>query len=444
MSFDIINVTAMTITNIVGVIFCFYFFDGFLDRKEHKELHHTLFLAIVSTVLVILNNIIKDPNMFVLVALITYSIIVIYSFAGNLFIRLASGLFFVIFGVVTELLTALIMSISLSMPIQAITENVGLFVVGSIISKLMMLFLIKTILKFTKKKAHTVSNRYWVFMLTIPLVSMYIILIIVHNNVLTSNNHVSSFWASVAALYINIVSFFLFDVIIRKVEENTDFRFANQQLSMQQEHYHNIIEGHKVTRGLWHDMKNNLIAIHTFLEHQDIKSALGAVEFMNEDLKNTSKAILSGNMVIDALLNNKISVAKAQGIEFITTFTVPSTININSLDLCMILGNALDNAIESCTKITDKYIEKKIEIKVFFRQDSLIISVSNPYEQNSLHKSDGKFLSSKQKIKVHSIDQWHGYGLYNMEKAIHRNFGNMIISTENNIFSLNIIIPITN
>jgi len=442
MSLDVITLLAMIINNIVGVLLYFYFFDGILERKEQSKRKHIYVLIIVSVILIILNSTITNPNIFALVTLVIYSGIVMYSFEGNRIIRLMSGLFFVIFGVVVELLTALLMSISLSISIFEITENTGLYIVGSILSKLMMLFIIKMILKFTHKKVNSVANKYWIYMLTIPIVSIYIILTIVHTNTMTGSNQVTSFWSAVAALYINIVSFFLFDIILRKVEENSEYQFANQQLSMQQEHYHNIIEGHTVTRGLWHDMKNNLIAIHTFLDHNDVESAIGAVEHMNEELRDTAKAIHSGNMVVDALINNKLNYAKIKDIDFKMEFDIPNVLKINSLDLCMILGNALDNAIEACTRIQDSTVKKLIEIKLVYRQSSLIISLTNPYDTSTIYRNKGKFLSSKHKLQILPNNQWHGYGLFNMEKAVHIHSGNMIISTENSRFSLNIIIPI--
>jgi len=110
---------------------------------------------------------------------------------------------------------------------------------------------------------------------------------------------------------------------------------------------------------------------------------------------------------------------------------IPENLDIEPVDLCIILGNALDNAIEECQRIEDDSVKKEIVLKMICKNDQLFISVANPMSGKAIIR-DGRFVTIKPDARN------HGFGLKNIESVVQKYDGILDILTENNIFKLNI------
>lgn len=438
MSTNMIYDLTIVISDITGFVLCYYFYNGFLKQKPHRKIFLFFFYLSIITFLIITNLIIKQPVAFVLVSIVAYSVMVLVCFEGHFLIRTISGLFYVTFGSITEVFTVVMLSLIFKTKIIGDVDEISFYVLGMFVSKLIMLMLIRFFLIFIKKKDNSISIKYLGLMITIPGVSIYITIHYLYQYMNVSSNTISTFIAIVGILYINLIVFGLFDGIVKKVEENNRYRFANQQLILQQEHYKSIMDGHQIVRGLWHDMKNNLISVYSHIEKQEYKSAKENVESIQSELQDAMKGIITGNTVIDAILASKIRDTKDCGINIKNNIIVQDHIPIHSMDLCMILGNALDNAIEACERIKDKEIEKHIEVMMRQENGSLFLSITNPVDIKTLKIKNGKFISSK----TRAIRQEHGYGLYNIERAVKKNSGNVKTYIDEDKFYLDVIVPI--
>ena len=136
---------------------------------------------------------------------------------------------------------------------------------------------------------------------------------------------------------------------------------------------------------------------------------------------------MSKNSAIDAIINEKLLTAQKNNIS--THFDViPLNLeNVPSMDICTILSNALDNAIEACIKIdnpADRYINVKISA-----ENGIFISVSNPSIE-APKKRAGIFISSKKDTEN------HGLGLKSIKRTVDKHGGDMLVKYENGIFTL--------
>ena len=157
------------------------------------------------------------------------------------------------------------------------------------------------------------------------------------------------------------------------------------------------------------------------------------LEKMTDALEEATYVSVSRNSAVDAIINEKMLTAQKNSIP--THFdVVPLDFeNVPSMDICTILSNALDNAIEACVKLqnpSDRYINVKINT-----DNGIFISVSNPSAE-APKKIAGVFISTK-KDKEN-----HGLGLKSIRRTVDKHGGDMLIKHENNIFTLITQLPV--
>lgn len=139
----------------------------------------------------------------------------------------------------------------------------------------------------------------------------------------------------------------------------------------------------------------------------------------------------TGNSMIDSLLNYKYSIASNRGIEIDYVTEIPSNLPFCKESLCIILGNALDNAIESTEHFNGK---KLINVSLLFKKNCLCITIRNPYDHPLKSDLTGILLTTKPK------DVLHGIGLTSIQSALDALNGSMFIDTNNHIFTIKFVL----
>ncbi len=142
----------------------------------------------------------------------------------------------------------------------------------------------------------------------------------------------------------------------------------------------------------------------------------------------------SGNMdidAIDAILNYKAMQASAFGIRMTCDLRLPYTLSINTTDLAVILGNALDNAIKACKVL--KPPKREIAIAICYEKPNLQIAIINPFTGGIKTDAAGELMTTKPEGR-------HGIGLKSIRDAVEKYDGLMDIATENSRFTLKILL----
>ena len=140
------------------------------------------------------------------------------------------------------------------------------------------------------------------------------------------------------------------------------------------------------------------------------------------------KKISTGNFISDAIINNKAVAAAEHDVSIkFTGQIIPE--GIADEDLCTVLANILDNAIEATKNLSSN---KNIHIDAALRNEFFIMNVSNPVEIDIKIRKDGTIKTSKKNQSE------HGFGIKNVQKAIKKYGGTVSLSCENKIFYVNI------
>ena len=189
----------------------------------------------------------------------------------------------------------------------------------------------------------------------------------------------------------------------------------SKEVENEREQNRMIIEHNKVLlrkndqiNQLAHDIKNHLICIKGFINQQTPEEASRYIDSVYEDLNQLSAIVITGNRLVDIILNDKISQMKKIGITFTKRIEHVSLDFVDFKEMTIILTNMLDNAIESCEKSEQKEIQFTISS---FNQTYIIIKVVNSCDVAPII-SKGKLKSTK------TQKGQHGYGVENIKRAV--------------------------
>jgi len=183
-------------------------------------------------------------------------------------------------------------------------------------------------------------------------------------------------------------------------------------------------------RGWRHDYHNHiqtLKAYRTLGQNTEIDNYLN---HLDDDLTSVDTVFKTGNIMVDAILNSKISLAQNKKIEVNATAIVPKELPVSEIDLCVIIGNLLDNAMEACLKLDEKSRVIRVYIDKF--NEYLYISVSNTMS-GKIDKGAG-YLSSK--------GENHGFGLVRIDKIAKKYSGHINRQNEEGVFATEVMLPL--
>lgn len=150
-----------------------------------------------------------------------------------------------------------------------------------------------------------------------------------------------------------------------------------------------------------HNMKHHLISILAYAEKRDYEKI---IEFVNSVMKECGMIPtvdgVSGNIDVDPLISYWKAAAKKKGIAFSADIQIPVTMPFQGTDLCLILGNLLENAVEAAQNAEEN---KYIVIKIKYDKNNLLLSVTNSYRGELLKIKNQRLKSTKSDVRNHGV-----------------------------------------
>ena len=210
-----------------------------------------------------------------------------------------------------------------------------------------------------------------------------------------------------------------------------------QQIHIQAEHYKNLAAANFETRRFKHDFKNMSIAIEKLLADGQQEQALALLQKYNNTLNSPGTfhpTFDTGNGIADALLTDKSEQASAINAKIAFNGAIPQAV-LSPADLCVILGNTLDNAIEACQKLDPK-TDKTIAIHCNCSSGFLFLSISNPVSEKVIIHDN--YISTTKENKT-----LHGFGLYSLNSVVKRYDGEVRLSSTDDCFTVDIDMCVT-
>lgn len=234
-------------------------------------------------------------------------------------------------------------------------------------------------------------------------------------------NHSELFFLYFVAFCCIFTSLILYRNMTKAIYQKQTIQLLQQQNNMQQIYMKEAQSRYEQTRSFRHDIQNHLTVLFELLKQNENQKAYQYLYHLEEISKNLSFAVQTGNVVINTLLSSKFAVAKQKEIAIDCDIKVPE--NIQEINWCIILANAIDNAITESSLIEQKQ-NRCILVKGVQKGNFYMISVKNRCRE-----------------QITQVPEW-GIGLHNINAVCQKYNGTMHIEIKNSFYCLNVLLVI--
>ena len=210
-----------------------------------------------------------------------------------------------------------------------------------------------------------------------------------------------------------------------------DKRIAAYQRELIETHYKEVENMYRQIRGWRHDYRNHIQLMKVLASNGDMDGIKAYLDELDTDLNTVDTVVKTGNAMADAILNSKISLAQSRGITVHCDAHIPVQLKTSEIDLCCIIGNLFDNAIEASQKLP--LDQRLIRVYMDMKNTQLYISFTNFTATGKLQKVGKLFATSK--------GEGHGFGLVRIDAIVERLDGYLSRNSEDGAFTTEILIP---
>ena len=186
-------------------------------------------------------------------------------------------------------------------------------------------------------------------------------------------------------------------------------KLKSEQAELLERDYTNLNRAYQVNARLFHDLHNHIGVLRQFLTHEKYGEAVRYLDELQAPVQNLTATVWTGDETADYLINSKAAAAEADGIRFHVQVEFPRRANIRSVDLCAILGNLLDNAIEAARQVPDPS-GRTVALTIRRIHQMLVIKVENSFSAVPVQKN-GELKTTKTEGGL------HGWGLKSAQTA---------------------------
>jgi len=214
-----------------------------------------------------------------------------------------------------------------------------------------------------------------------------------------------------------------------KYMEKKNIEYQNRLLERQVQEVQNI---YMTMRGWRHDYHNHLQSMKAYVKMGQYEKLDEYLALLEEDLDQVNQLIESGNVNLDAILNSKLSLALKNGIEVDYKATCPEELTVSDIDLCALIGNLIDNAVEACEKLPEGE-RRFVRLYIGVLKKQLYISVTNATNE-VVRKMDSEYITNKRGN--------HGHGLKRINLVVEKYGGYINRQNEPGVFVTEIMLPL--
>lgn len=318
-------------------------------------------------------------------------------------IRVFSALSNIVFGMISELISyGIIISTMKNMS----EEDLQYY--SLLLSKLIIFVITVIVTLIIKKNTQIVKFKDYLCFIITPLISIATIITISFEfDTGEPNATVGICFAAAGLMIINIIVYYLLENIIDATEIREKQARMEQQFAFQEQKYEQASQSFRSISSVIHDTNKHLVYLNECVEHHEFDEAKRYIGTAIEHIDKSYKRINTGFLPIDALVSNSLNIAEANNITFKSDIKIEKErICIERYDLCVALGNLLDNAVEACKKVSNPD-DRIISVSIVTGDNSMVIHI-----ENSAERMKGIDFKTDKKDKL-----LHGYGISNV-KAI--------------------------
>lgn len=213
--------------------------------------------------------------------------------------------------------------------------------------------------------------------------------------------------------------------------KHIDKKIGAYQKELIETHYVEVENMYRQIRGWRHDYRNHIQTMKAYAQAGDLPAICNYLEKLDTDLSTVDTVLRTGNKMADAIINSKISLANGKNIPVKADANIPVALTISEIDLCVIIGNLFDNAIEASLALPEN--KRMIRVYMDMKNTQLYMSFTNFTAAGKLKKEGGIFKTTK--------GVGHGFGLVRIDDIVKHYGGYLSRNSEEGAFTTEILLP---
>ncbi len=425
--------TVQTIFAVLGTVFDMFttilFYKTCLGNKNiriNKILFYTIFIIIFAIDLA-LSQFGYLPKFYIIKSIIIlFGLTMLYNSKWTT--RIFTSLSFLVFSMISELISYGIVVATMKKTLIEDLQNYSLS-----LSTIINFIITVAVALIIKKNTQIVKFKDYLCFIVTPLISIATIITISFEfDTGEPNAAIGICFAAAGLMIINIIVYYLLENTIEATEIREKQSRMEQQFAFQEQKYEQASQSFRHISSVIHDTNKHLMYLNECIELQEIDEAKRYIGIAIEHIDRSYKRINTGFLPIDALVSNSLNIAEANNITFKSDIKIEKErICIERYDLCVALGNLLDNAVEASKKVSNPD-DRIISVSIVTGDNSMIIHIENSAER--MMKAD---------FKTDKADNLlHGYGISNVKSIAEKYGGVFTIERKESSCEATLILPI--
>lgn len=410
------------------ILVAFAFFEQTLGKQALIGLGQKLFFssAILALSLVQLG---AESSLVFSITLFVILLLVAFTYRATIWQRLLFSVILIVLFILAEMVIGLLLSMIFRLSVDEITSNPFLYMQGVLVSKLFMFAAVKSFHFFSRP--HEGRGTKWLFVLLMffPL-STFLVVYLIGDSLSVQTSTAQLVLPLITVFLLigsNVLLFYFLERQLQLIEQQPQEQLIRQQIEYQITYYKSLAEKQRVSNKAMHDLKNELLGIRDLLNANTSQG----MEKLNEICAaafSAQSVTLTGNDTLDGLISMKQQQMQEYGISFEPSIHMPVTNRIHTLDLCVVLGNLLDNAIEAVGQLpSDK--PRQISMTATQINHYLSLKITNTVAQPVALGEDGPQTTKLER-------EQHGFGLKSVQEIAEKYNGACSFCNGNDTFSV--------
>lgn len=421
---------------IAELIILYIFLELHLEKKDKSPYKH--YVLILLSALGIAYMGMNNDLIFIkcLLSYVLVEMVAVLFFKGRLIEKIVFATMYLIYLCIIDIVAYDIIALANRSSLdEGIMRSTLCIVATMVLSKIILIGCVLVEGYAYKNITEEMPIKFWYMMMATFMISLIIIVGIAQLNINDENRtqDVLFILISVGISITNILIYVMFIGINHYVKNEKDHEIIEYQNELLVQAALESKEYNKEVRKMWHDFNNHISCIDMLLQMKNIEKARKYIGEMSVNSERTYMGIKTENEIVDAVMNQKYKVAKAHEITFVVEGTLEEDLNMTQVDLCALLSNGLDNAIEANLKIEDVK-RRKINVRLKRSEDQLSIDITNaivvPLQENK-------------ELKTTKTDKKrHGIGMQSMQKVIEKYNGSLVWYCKSDNFYLEVMVRV--
>lgn len=409
---------------IVGTIFEFYatflYLNTFL-KKKHLKTNMLVFNCSIILMFQTIASLVTEGVLLLICSFITAFCLCLI-FHSKYYIKLVLSVTIIVVNIASEMIASGIIMLSKMIGFEKINTDSYLFALGTLMSKFLMFVLVLIIyVSKAKLSSENIEVKQLLVLSILPITTIFMIVIMYHVMFFITSTELKILFvfSSILMILSNIITFYVINRQNRLAKAEYELKLLSENIYEQTKHYKELQLSHEEIRQMRHNMRNMCIAIIAEIKAGNINKAIEQLNSNINIIDDTNRVIDTGHPSIDTIIESKLNICNESNIEMRLSYQYEERININEIEISVIIGTILDNAIEACQRISEK--DKKIWGIIKVDDTHIIINIKNTAEGFNDFKTlkhDTKNHGHGLKSIKHIANKYNGYTKFSFDEKI--------------------------